>query len=69
MPLRYYWICFIIVLVLTVAISWVRQTRTRKEFFTIMAAVTAGLALLGLMLYGLANLLESLGIAESGFIL
>lgn len=69
MSARYYWICFIIVLVLTVAISWVRQTRTRKEFFTIMAAVTAGLALLGLMLYGLAYLLESLGIAESGFIL
>ena len=56
-------------MVLTVAISWVRQTRTRKEFFIIMAAVTAGLALLGLMLYGLAILLESLGIAESGFIL
>jgi len=46
-----------------------RQTRTRKEFFTIMAAVTAGLVLLGLLLFGMAMLLKALGIAESGFIL
>lgn len=68
MPLRYYWICFILVLTLTVAISWIRQTRTRKEFFITMAAVTAGLVAMGLLLFGLATLLESLGIAESGFI-
>jgi len=69
MPARYYWICFLLVLSLTVAISWMRQTRTRKEFFTIMAAVTAGLVLLGLLLFGMAMLLKALGIAESGFIL
>ncbi len=68
MLVRYYWISFILVLSLTVAISWVRQTRTRKEFFIIMGAVTAGLVVLGLLIYVLAILLEYLGIAESGFI-
>ncbi|CCQ89422.1 hypothetical protein NITGR_1040040 [Nitrospina gracilis 3/211] len=67
MSARYYWISFIVVLVLTVAISWLRQTRTKKEFFTIMAAVAAGLVVIGLLIAGLAKLLEALGIAQSGF--
>jgi hypothetical protein len=68
MSARYYWISFIVVLVLTVLISWVKQTRTKKEFFLIMAAVTAGLVAIGLLLVGLGKLLVMLGIAESGFI-
>ncbi|MGP0567195.1 hypothetical protein ACTRW9_04885 [Nitrospina sp. 32_T5] len=67
MSARYYWISFIVVLVLTVVISWLRQTRTKKEFFTIMAAVAAGLVVIGLLIAGLAKLLETLGIAQSGF--
>ena len=69
MSFRYYLICFVIVLVLTTIISWVKQTRTRKEFFIIMAWVTGGLALAIGSIIGLAKLLVVLGIAESGFIL
>ena len=69
MSFRYYLICFVVVLVLTTVISWVKQTRTRKEFFTIMAWVAGGLALTIGLIIGLAKLLVLLGIAESGFIL
>lgn len=68
MSARYYWISFIVVVVLTVLISWVKQTRTRKEFFQIMAAVAGGLVAIGLVLAGLGKLLVTLGVAESGFI-
>lgn len=68
MSVRYYWISFIIVLVLTVVISWLRQTRTKKEFFTIMAGVAGGLVVIGLLIAGLGKLLEALGIAQSGFL-
>lgn len=69
MSFRYYLICFVVVLALTTVISWVKQTRTRKEFFIIMAWVAGSLALTIGLLFGLAQLLTALGIAESGFIL
>ena len=69
MSFRYYLICFVIVLVLTVVISWVKQTRTRKEFFIIMAWVAGSLVLTIGLILGMAQLLVALGIAESGFIL
>jgi hypothetical protein len=68
MSVRYYWISFLVVLVLTVLISWVKQTRTRKEFFMIMLKVTLGLAGVGFGLVGLSELLVALGISKSGFI-
>lgn len=68
MSIRFYWISFLIVLVLTLIISWVKQTRTRKEFFMIMLWVTLGLTGFALGLFGLAKLLAALGIAQSGFI-
>jgi len=68
MSARYYWISFIVVLVLTVLISWVKETRTKKEFFLIMVAVAAGLVAAGFLLAGLGKLLVHLGIAESGFV-
>lgn len=68
MSARYYWISFIVVVVLTVLISWVKETRTKKEFFLIMAAVAAGLVAVGFLLAGLGKLLVHLGIAESGFV-
>lgn len=68
MSARYYWISFIVVLVLTVLISWVKETRTKKEFFLIMVAVAAGLVAAGFLLAGLGKLLAHLGIAESGFV-
>ena len=69
MSFRYYLICFVIVLALTTIISWVKQARTRKEFFIIMAWVAGSLVLTIGLIIGLAKLLVALGIAESGFIL
>ena len=68
MSLRYYWISFLVVLVLTILISWVKQTRTRKEFFMVMLKVTLGLVGVGFGLVGLSKLLVVLGISKSGFI-
>ncbi len=68
MSFRYYLICFVVVLVLTTIISWVRQTRTRKDFFIIMAWVAGSFGLTVGLIFGLAKLLVVLGIAESGFI-
>lgn len=68
MSVRYYWISFLVVLVLTLLISWVKQTRTRKEFFMIMLKVTLGLVGVGFGLVGLSKLMVALGISKSGFI-
>ena len=68
MSARYYLISFVIVMVLTTIISWVKQTRTPREFFMIMLGVTLGFAGFVLGLIGLAKLLEFLGVAESGFV-
>ena len=68
MSVRYYWISFLVVLVLTLIISWVKQTRTRTEFFMIMLKVTLGLVGVGFGLVGLSKLLVALGISKSGFI-
>jgi len=53
---------------LTVLISWVKQTRTRKEFLTILFKVTLGFIGTVLALWGLSTLLVALGISKSGFI-
>ncbi len=68
MSVRYYWISFLVVLVLTILISWVKQTRTRKEFFMIMLKVTLGFTGTVLGLWGLSYLFVALGISKSGFI-
>ncbi|MCZ6513931.1 MAG: hypothetical protein O6857_08390 [Nitrospinae bacterium] len=68
MSWRFYWISFLVVLVLTILISWVKQTRTRKEFFMVMLKVTLGLVGVGFGLVGLSKLLVVLGISKSGFI-
>ena len=68
MSIRFYWISFLVVLALTLLISWIKQTRTRKEFFMIMLKVTLGLAGVGFGLVGLSKLLVALGISKSGFI-
>lgn len=65
---RYYLISAIAVLGLTVLISVLRQTRTRKEFFMIMISVAGGLVLLIGVLVGISQGLVWLGIAKSGFI-
>ena len=68
MSIRFYWISFLIVMGLTVLISWVKQTRTRKEFLMILLKVTLGFAGMVLGLWGLSYLLVALGISKSGFI-
>lgn len=68
MSWRFYWISFVIVMGLTVLISWVKQTRTRKEFFKILLQVSLGFVGTVLGLYGLSELLLALGISKSGFI-
>lgn len=67
--IRYYIYSFIIVFTLTVLISWIKQVKTRKEFFRIMLYVTLGfVGVIGLWV-GLMQLLVVLGIAESGLFL
>lgn len=68
MPTRYYLICAITIFALTVIISVIRQTRTGKEFFTIMLSVAGGMVLLAGVLVGLSQAMVWLGIAKSGFI-
>jgi hypothetical protein len=53
---------------LTVLISWVKQTRTRKEFLMILLKVTLGFVGTVLALWALSTLLAALGISKSGFI-
>ena len=66
--MRFYWISFLIVMGLTLLISWVKQTRTRKEFFMILLKVTLGFFGTIIVLWGLSHLLVALGISKSGFI-
>jgi len=68
MSVRFYWISFLIVMGLTLLISWVKQTRTRKEFLMILLKVTLGFGGTVLTLWGLSVLLVVLGISKSGFI-
>ena len=68
MSVRFYWISFLIVMGLTLIISWVKQTRTRKEFLMILLKVTLGFIGVVLALWGLSVLLAALGISKSGFI-
>ena len=68
MSIRFYWISFLIVMGLTVLISWIKQTRTPKEFSMILLKVTLGFIGTIFTLWGLSNLLVALGISKSGFI-
>lgn len=68
MAIRYYLICITLVVALTLVISWVRQTRSRKEFLMIMATVALSLVGGFVLLIVLSELLVFLGIAESGFL-
>lgn len=68
MSIRFYWISFLIVIGLTVLISWIKQTRTPKEFSMILLKVTLGFIGTIFALWGLSSLLVALGISKSGFI-
>lgn len=65
---RYYLITTVLVIVLTVAISVSKQTRSKKQIFLIFCYVVAGLVCLVAAAIGTAQLLVMFGIAESGYI-
>ncbi len=64
--MRYYLICIGAVIGVTFVISWIRQTRSRKEFLTIMATVAGSFFFGYILIFLLSELLVKLGIAESG---
>ena len=66
---RYYLISAILVIALTMAVSWWKQKKTVREVFIVFSQVSVLLAVLLGSVVGLATLLEVLGIAQSGFII
>jgi len=65
---RYYLISGIIVVVLTMIISWWKETKSIKEVFVVFCRVVALLLILIFALVGLVELFVYLGIAQDGFI-
>ena len=66
---RYYLVSTIIVVVLTIAVSWWKQKKTIKEVFVVFGQVVILWVFLLGTVFGVAELLEHLGIAQSGFII
>jgi len=66
---RYYLISGIIVVVLTMIISWWKETKSIKEVFVVFCRVVALLLILIFALAGLVELFVYLGIAQDGFII
>ena len=65
---RYYLISGIIVVVLTMIISWWKEAKSIKEVFVVFCRVVALLLILIFALVGLVELFAYLGIAQDGFI-
>ena len=65
---RYYLISGIIVVVLTMIISWWKETKSIKEVFVVFCRVVALLLILIFALVGLVELFVYLGIAQDGLI-
>ena len=66
---RYYLVSAIIVAVLTIFFSWWKQKKTAKEILIIFCQVVVLWVFLLAVVFGLAELLKYLGIANSGFII
>ena len=66
---RYYLISGVVVVVLTMIISWWKETKSIKEVFVVFCRVVALLLILIFALVGLAELFVYLGIAQDGFII
>ena len=66
---RYYLVSAIIIVVLTLAVSWWKQKKTAKEVFVVFGQVVLLWVFLLSAVLGLAELLVYLGIAQSGFII
>jgi hypothetical protein len=69
MSLRYYIFTTILILVLTLTISWWKQKQTGREIFWIMTKVIFALTIIVAGIVGAAQLLEFFGVAQSGFLL
>ena len=69
MPPRFYLFTTILVAVLTLTISWWKQKQTGREIFWIMIKVVFALTIIVGGIVGVAQLLEFLGVAQSGFFL
>ncbi|MBT3185421.1 MAG: hypothetical protein HOG63_06710 [Nitrospina sp.] len=66
---RYYLGTAILVAVLTLAISVWKKKQTRREIFMVMVKVILALAVIAGGVFGVAQLLAFLGVAQSGFFL
>ena len=66
---RYYLGTTILVAVLTLVISVWKQKQTKREIFLVMVKVILALAVIVGGVLGVAQLLASLGVAQSGFFL
>ena len=66
---RYYLISAIIVVALTIFFSWWKQKKTAKEILIVFCQVVVLWIFLLAVVFGLAELLKYLGIANSGFII
>ena len=66
---RYYLGTAILVAVLTLVISVWNQKQTKREIFLVMVKVILALAVIVGGVLGVAQLLASLGVAQSGFFL
>ena len=66
---RYYLISGVVVVVLTMIISWWKEAKSIKEVFVVFCRVVALLLILVFALVGLVELFVYLGIAQDGFII
>ena len=66
---RYYLISGMIVVVLTMIISWWEQKKSAKEIFIVFCRVVGLILILIFMLVGLSELFVYLCIAQDGFII
>jgi len=69
MSAKYYLISGIVVVVLTMTISWWEQKKTVKEIFMVFCRVVVLILLLLFALVGFSELFVYLGIAQDGFII
>jgi hypothetical protein len=69
MSLRYYLFTAVLVLGLTLVISWWKQEQAGREIFLVMVKVVSVLAIIIGIILGAAQFLAFIGVAQSGFLL
>ena len=66
---RYYLFTTVLIVILTLTISWWKQKQTGREILWIMVKVISALTIIVGGIVGVAQLLEFFGVAQSGFLL